>query len=268
MKTQFYPFQQGAFALGLLQVLLWAGWPVAAQTMSDPNDYRSSLSRRMNRRVTHQVWQERIRALDEGPTPDQTELSDLIDQLNAVRIKPASSVSTPSQSTSTPPVTIKSASDQTLGPDPNVPIEPEPGEPVVEGPLTPSILKEIAQIKEANETLADPLTMAEMLYRHGYRFEARLFYEQTLQASDPNAPLDRAWILLQLGNCTKQSDLLAAQQYYSQVLQSYADSPWASMAQIQLELIQMMIDERPQELLEESRVTPALVATPSSNEGS
>ena len=138
----------------------------------------------------------------------------------------------------------------------------------MEGPLTSSILEKIAQIKEANEVLADPLTLAEMLYAHGYHFEARLFYEQTLQEADPNTPLDRAWILLQLGNCTKQDNLLAAQQYYRQVLQSYADSPWAALAQIQLALTQMMIDERPQELLEESRVTSAQVATPLNHEGS
>ena len=110
--------------------------------------------------------------------------------------------------------------------------------------------------------MADPLPLAEMLYAHGYHDEAQLFYQQTLQGADPNDELDRAWVLLQLGNCAKAKDPLAARRYYSQVLAVDEESPWIALARVQLDLVQLMIAERPEELLQETQQLPSTLVTP------
>ncbi len=252
----------------ILWTLMWStsAWSRPAVTSvtsgpSDVNSYQESLSHRVHQRVNSSLWKSRIDALADKPSPDQSELQDLIRRLNAVQVKPpAPKTDLEKPLVVLPPVVNPAPVQDNNNPEVNQPAAQVPVTP--QGPLSAATLKAIAQVQEANEQVDNPLALAEMLYTHGYRSQSLLFYQQALRQADPNDPLDKAWVLLQLGNCYKDDDPVEAKRYYSQVVADYAKSPWTALAKIQLALVQLYIDNRPQELLHDSLNPPAEPAGP------
>ena len=222
----------------------------------DPNSYQKEVSHQMHQRVTKQLWKGRIHSIVETPNSNQQELRDLINQLNTVSSQPVQSTRA-EQSPVTPTrdmdISIKTstsvqASDMNETEVTSKTVITEPNDPDRD-----ALLARVSQVQEANEWIENPLELADLLYRRGYLKQARLFYEQSVSRADPNQPENRAWSLFQLGHCYKHDDPLEARRYYRQVVQEYSDSPWAAIANVQLALVQMNIDLRPQELLRESR---------------
>ena len=79
----------------------------------------------------------------------------------------------------------------------------------------------------------DPLEVAELLFLSGQLTEAAPFYTKALdQISriNPSYDADRAWILFQLGNCLRETDITRAQEVYMKLVSEYPSSPWTELA--------------------------------------
>ena len=106
-------------------------------------------------------------------------------------------------------------------------------------------------MKDPNE-VHDPLEMAELLFLSGRQTEATVFYEKALALTQPNDPAtesDRAWILFQLGNCLRQTDMARARDMYMRLVSEYPGSPWTELAKAHGRLITWYQNARPEQLM-------------------
>jgi tetratricopeptide (TPR) repeat protein len=87
---------------------------------------------------------------------------------------------------------------------------------------------------------SDPAEMAELLFLSGRPREAAVFYRKALEIvtrSAPAAKEDRAWVLLQLGNCLRETEPTQARAMYTALATEYPDSPWAELARAQSQFL-------------------------------
>ena len=129
-------------------------------------------------------------------------------------------------------------------------------EPVLLGPAarerslpaeTVAVLRQL--LAEPNQ-VSDPLEMAELLFLSGRAREAEVFYAKALKLATRSAPAardDRAWILLQLGNCLRATNPTQAKSMYATLIAEHADCPWVELARAQSQLITWYETVRPRE---------------------
>lgn len=184
-------------------------------------------------------------------TKSSDQLKRIIEQIRSVEFEP--------QKQAPAPVIVPEKA-PTIEPNetvPDVPMQKEkakqeakpkpPDEPITENTL--QMLKTLAQDPGK---LADPFELGEILFVSGNVKEAVMFYREALKRKDPNdvsVSWDRAWILLQTGNCLRNDDLPAAAKMYQQLLTEYPNSPWADMATAQSNLIAWYLKEEPVKLM-------------------
>jgi tetratricopeptide (TPR) repeat protein len=113
---------------------------------------------------------------------------------------------------------------------------PESAPPVTPatGGSRPSKAQKTLEILQQNpDQVHDPLEMAELLFLSGRPVEAAPFYAKALASispSDPANEADRAWVLFQLGNCLRETDVAKAQETYIKLIADYPTSPWTELA--------------------------------------
>jgi hypothetical protein len=98
----------------------------------------------------------------------------------------------------------------------------------------------LAQVSSADK-VKDPAGLADRLYTRNLRRPAEYFYRAALVRQKD---IDRAWVLLQLGNCLQDHDVAAAGEQYATVLAEFPDSPWATMAKVQQEICRYRLRHR------------------------
>jgi len=99
--------------------------------------------------------------------------------------------------------------------------------------LSPKAQKTLADLRKDPNRIRDPLETAELLFLSGRPTDAVPFYEEALRrtrAGDVASDGDRAWILFQLGNCLRETDVAKAQDAYMKLIAEYPNSPWTEMA--------------------------------------
>jgi tetratricopeptide (TPR) repeat protein len=99
--------------------------------------------------------------------------------------------------------------------------------------LSPKAQKTLEGLRRDLTRVGDPLETAELLFLSGRPADAGPFYEEALRrthAGDAASGGDRAWILFQLGNCLRETDITKAQETYMKLIAEYPDSPWTEMA--------------------------------------
>ena len=77
------------------------------------------------------------------------------------------------------------------------------------------------------------------------------FYEEALRrtrAGDAASDGDRAWILFQLGNCFRETNIAKAQDAYMKLIAEYPDSPWTEMARAGGRFLTWYQNTRPDQL--------------------
>jgi hypothetical protein len=131
-------------------------------------------------------------------------------------------------------------------PKPDEP-EPDPFEPLIKvvpasapaseespaGALTEQELQRLGQLSAKD--VPDANLLAEALYRSGHLQPAARFYEMSLEKAQ--SPDDKAWALLQLGNCLAASDPAAARKAFVRVTADFAKSPYAAVAEARARMI-------------------------------
>lgn len=98
---------------------------------------------------------------------------------------------------------------------------------------SPKTQKTLGVLQLNPSQIQDPLEMAELLFLSGRPAEAAPFYAKALdglKSTDPAYEADRAWVLFQLGNCLRETDIAKAQETYMTLISEYPASPWTELA--------------------------------------
>jgi len=114
---------------------------------------------------------------------------------------------------------------------------------------TEAVLKNL--LKDPSQA-RDPLKIAELLFLSGRTTDAAPFYQKALEHTPPGDRLtdpDRAWILFQLGNCLRETDMAQAQGAYTKLIAEYPDSPWTELAKAYGQLASWYQTAQPRQLL-------------------
>jgi hypothetical protein len=118
--------------------------------------------------------------------------------------------------------------------------------------LQPSTLEKLDELMQDPNRVHNPLEVAELLFLSGYPVEATTFYEKALTLTtrgDSTTNDDRAWILYQLGNCLRETDMTKARDAYLKLIAEYPNSPWTELAKAHGRLIAWYLTAKPQQLV-------------------
>jgi tetratricopeptide (TPR) repeat protein len=185
------------------------------------------------------------------------ELRQLIEQIRSVKIEPAST--NPIEPHPPPQQPVETASPTAPEPAVNTAAEPAIQEATAElhteataGVISEQTLQKVAeQLKDPNN-IANPLELAEILFKSGRTALAGLCYKKALAsigADDPNLAGERAWILFQIGNCFRDDDPNTAKESYAELIRTYPQSPWAQPAKVRHGLLEWYQADKPGELI-------------------
>lgn len=136
---------------------------------------------------------------------------------------------------------------------------PLPASPPTAKPSVPVLV--LMKLKKApSEAITDQTVLGDALFQGEYFEAAYNIYSQAMEKKDD--PAEKAWLRFQMANCRKSSDPSAAVVLYEKLLAEHPDSPWASVASAQENLLRWREAESPAELLRSvqiqmKRLTPA-----------
>jgi hypothetical protein len=142
-------------------------------------------------------------------------------------------------------------------PEPNIAqSQPQESEPLPLGKIDVKTLKELSALAKDPNAVAEPLALAQTLYRAGYFKEAALFYEiaagRTTAMGRVLIPDDKAWILLQLAACHRDTPQTAIG-VLDKLIAEYPKSIWTSAAVTKRDILQWYQKDNPRQLLETAR---------------
>ena len=226
----------------------------------------------------HQLWKEIVSPLDQHLANNKAdELKQMIELINSIQFEQpaASHVEPPAVSILEPPAvsTIETQQPATLEDerqktevypprrDRGQKTESQPPSDivVVSGvkngkSMSSQTLQKVEEMLKDPNTIANPLELAEVLFRSGLAGPAGLCYKRALVsigADDPNMANERAWILFQIGNCLQDDDPNASKESYADLIRTHPDSPWAEIAKSRHALIEWNQQDQPRKLIEE-----------------
>ena len=119
-------------------------------------------------------------------------------------------------------------------------------------PLSARAEKTLETLQQNPDRAKEPLPMAELLFLSGRTTEAIPFYQKALEQNrpdDPRSAADRAWILFQLGNCLRETDMAKAQEIYGKLIAEHPRSPWTELARAHGQLLAWHQQDRPRDLV-------------------
>lgn len=193
--------------------------------------------------VTRKLWRSRVSAPE--PADDaqvQIALDDLVRKIRSVKFR-AKEQEPPSAAAFVMPEPVTNHLEA-------VSARERAAKRTVQPTLTASAAPEASLPAEAAEALkrvladpnqaGDPRELAELLYLTGRLPEAAVLYRKALDLTtgkDPAAREDQAWMLLQLGNCLRDTDPTRAKGAYAKLIAEHADCPWVELAKAQSQLV-------------------------------
>jgi len=126
--------------------------------------------------------------------------------------------------------------------------------------MTDRTMQLIASALQSPGQLNNALELAEVLFLSGRLTEAATVYKEALNVLDPNDSNfseDKAWILLQVGNCLRNEDAQTATKFYEQLTREHPDSLWADFAEIWNQLARWHLEYRPDVLVTQTESVAA-----------
>jgi tetratricopeptide (TPR) repeat protein len=202
-----------------------------------------------------QLWQERISISKEPKfNKNKRELQRIIDQISSISID-SSDQETESATTVDPFGADEPNDFSTDTDDMQEQKERQPAKvkyKMPKGHITKKTLEIFTKLSQHPEKLRNPLELAEILFKRNYLEQAAMCYRQALDRMNANQnqqPVDKAWVLFQLGNCLKNTEKSTALQMYGQLIEEYPDSPWTDMAKVKRQLIEWYMQNKPHSLI-------------------
>jgi len=228
------------------------------RSMSAGTEKTSDAGRPLPDEITQRLWRSRIAA---PAQPDdrqiQTALNELMTRVRSVRFE-AKEQTTVTFTVPEPVVSRPDTASDPASPEPRVQsATTAPGAP--DGALSKETLEALKRVLADPNQASEPLALAELLYLTGRVSEAAVLYQKALDSTSGNEPAsreDRAWILLQLGNCLRETDPARARDMYTKLVAEHADSPWVELAKAHSQLISWYEQVQPRQWLAGSEITP------------
>lgn len=201
--------------------------------------------------LQYELWKARISAAKDSQNPAKRQLEQIIQQVRSIEIKSKTREPEPVIETvaeADPNETgagLKPPSDQMLAKNRNKPAN---------GTISEQTLQRFKELSQKPEQLNNPLELAEILFRCGCLEEAAACFRTALnRIHEKDDPLqDKAWILLQLGNCLKNKNPQAAIENYQAVIAEFPYSPWAKVAKAKSDSVSWYLKDQPDVLIKES----------------
>jgi len=253
----------------MLVLSLGAGASRAASSKAEPNDSldpASLLDRIMNigaektpdaaeplaDEIAQRLWRSRMSAPgrpDDAQT--RTALNELVHRIRSVKFE--AKEQTAATFTMPEPVVIRPDTTPDRGNAEQRTVQPAVAAPAApEGNLPAEAVEALKHILTDPNRASEPLELAELLYLTGRLNEAAILYQKALDLTPGNEPAsreDRAWILLQLGNCLRETNPARARDMYTRLVAEHADSPWVELAKAHSQLISWYEQVQPQQWL-------------------
>jgi len=142
-------------------------------------------------------------------------------------------------------------------PEPNITeSQPQESNTVPPGQIDLKTLEELTAAAKDPNTIAEPLALAQTLYRAGHFKEAALFYAiaagRTTAMGRVLTPDDKAWILLQLAECHRDDPKIAIG-VLDTLIAEHPKSIWTQAAITKRDILQWYQKDNPRQLLETTR---------------
>jgi TolA-binding protein len=203
-----------------------------------------------------QLWQERVSISKEPKfNKNKQELQQIIEQISSISMdisdQETESATAVDPSGAAEPNDISTDTDNMQEQKEEPPASVEYKMP--KGHITKKTLEIFKKLSQHPEKLHNPLELAEILFKRNYLEEAAMCYRQTLDRMNANQtqqPVDKAWVLFQLGNCLSNSEKPTALQMYGQLIEEYPDSPWTNMAKVKSQFIEWYMQNKPHLLID------------------
>ena len=204
--------------------------------------------------LTRRLWESRISAPDPNADSEtRAALDRLIQQIRAVRFAPKDRTPT----FSAPPASKPVAEPNEMQPAPT-PMPARIAEPAstavtkTDATFPSDVEKRLQELVQDPNHVSEPLELAELLFLSNHRVEAAVFYRRALDLADAKGtatPEDRAWILFQLANCLRETDMTRAADTYTTLVAEYPDSSWSELAKAHGRLINWYQRAKPHDLV-------------------
>ena len=211
-----------------------------------------------NSQIVHRLWQSAVSVPeDQKDARGKNELKRLIEQIRSVRFE--ANKQTAEHVIATEPVSETEPNEGLSGTE--MPKEPakkdmrsKPDKHLPYEPVSDQTLQALENLSQDPDQPYNPLDLAEVLFLSGHLKQAAMFYQQALgriSLDDVGSARNRAWILLQIGNCLRDDDLANAGKMYRQLITEHPNSPWIDLAKARLNLIDWYQKSKPQTLIAE-----------------
>lgn len=226
--------------LDVLQVLAENPAAVSHREPNETNAPPLAKYKQMRLGVAHT----RIAALpDSSATAEKAALEKMLLQFNELKIPSSRN--------------LQKATTDIAPAEPNIAeAQPQECNAVPPGTIADTTLKELVAAAKDPNSIAEPLALAQTLYRSGSFKEAALFYAIAAGRATAMGRVlssdDKAWILLQLAAC-HQDTPAAAIGILDKLIAEYPKSVWTPAAIAKRDILQWYQKDNPRQLLETPR---------------
>jgi len=206
---------------------------------------------------------------------DKSELKDLIDKLNAVKIQKTTSIHLGSKKTQTTKgqskkrTASKKTNSKSSQNDPKK-SQKESYESFTidnsnfskdnfdkikrKGDLKDVTIKSIKDLMENPESFNSFFELGEILFESKRLEDAYIFYKLSLESTDEEDKENRPWIIFQLANCLRNTDYSKAIQFYKILIDEFPHCEWAEFSKNQIELLTWYLNDDPKGLIRKTKV--------------
>jgi len=231
--------------------------PRLAQTLQDAN--APNVWETPNGDLVHQLWQAWISVpKSEKDKKSKNELTQMIEQIRSVQFE--------AKKPPEPFIVIEPGPAPTIEPNEMSPVTKVPKQELKEKEeeieftlpyrqLTMQTLQMLENLLQHPDQVGNPFELGEVLFLSGNTKEAAVFYQEALNRTAPGdarSAQDRAWILLQIGDCLRDDKPQTAMESYRQLIMEYPDSLWTDLANAQDKLIEWLEKDKPRTLIGEA----------------
>ncbi|MBS3734242.1 MAG: hypothetical protein KGY99_04875 [Phycisphaerae bacterium] len=231
----------------LLSALLLLAAPAAPAADEEAAATADAAEDEALRQGVSELWRESITAPpDDADREKRTDLLATVRRLRALHLEAGETQASSDAA--------RAASDAAAAAPTTRPVEAVAAPPPQRSGLDVATL-ETLRTKVAPDSVADPLALADMLFKAGHDKTAGAFYRIALRRAPPAQ--EEAWILLQLGNCLRDDDPAAAREAYRRVIAEHADSPWTPLAEAYDGLLAWKNSARPTKLIRKIEQLPS-----------
>jgi len=186
----------------------------------------------------------------------KSELRDLIDQINSVKIN------TKKKQTKIPSekITPENIKDEPLQNAFNKTSQNDDftknnfDETEQSGRLKEETIKSIKDLINNPESFNSFFELGEIMFDSNRLSDAYVFYKRALDSTDKNDKENRSWILFQTANCLRNTDYSKAIEYYKRLITEFPHCQWSEFSKDQVELLSWYLNDNPQGLIKKSRI--------------